>query len=349
MKNEPPGLRPVSVVFNSDFLEGGSASTTHGAEAGQESQEVAHLIAESLHRRGHQVEISSIDDQIGDIEPRGVVFNLVESLGGDPGRESEFPIWLESRKIRFTGNSARALELAHAKHHAREVLAACGVTIPMATVFGGPEFEVEQLARLEFPLFIKPALYDGSVGVDQGSIVHSLTELRQRLEWLMDRIPGPYLAETYLPGREFNVAVGPHSLGRYAAVTEIDFSGFSSNLAPIVTYDCKWVPDCPEAVACSKPVVRDANPRLHDELVRLAKLALRSIGANAYGRVDLRLSADGKPHVIDVNPNPDIHPEAGFAIATRSVGHSIDQLYAAIVADALLPARRITRPEVRIW
>lgn len=346
MKNEPPGLRPVSVVFNSDFLEGGSASATHGAEAGQESQEVAHLIAESLHLRGHQVEIASIDDQIGDLQPRGVVFNLVESLGGDPGRESEFPTWLEARKIRFTGNSARALKLAHAKHRAREVLALQGVTIPRATVFGCSEFDVQQLTQLEFPLFIKPALYDGSVGVDQGSIVYTLSELRHRLEWLMDRIPGPYLAESYLPGREFNVAVGPHSLGRYAAVTEIDFSGFGSNLAPIVTYDCKWVPDCPEAVACSKPVLRETNPQLHDELVRLAKRALHAIGANAYGRVDLRLSADGKPHVIDVNPNPDIHPEAGFAIATRSVGHTIDELYAAIVADAVRPT---AQTEINAW
>ena len=335
MEKEPPGPAPVVVVYNCDFLEGGSAELTHGSEAGQESAEVAELIAETLRKSGRDVTLRSLDDSLPSWKPSGVVFNLVESLGGDPGREAEFPRFLEELGLPFTGNSSAALDLAHAKHEARQVLASAGVRIPRGLVFGDSEFDARELAQLDFPMFLKPALFDGSVGIDQGSIVHTLAELRTRLMWLNDRIPGPYLAETYLPGREFNVAIGPHSLGRFAAVTEIDFSSFGSDLARIVTYDCKWIPDCPEAGACSRPVLRSSNPSLFDALVAQAKLAMRAIGAHSYGRVDLRLSAGGVPHVIDVNPNPDIHPDAGYMIATRSLGFSAGQLYLGILEDAL--------------
>jgi D-alanine-D-alanine ligase len=230
------------------------------------------------------------------------------------------------------------LNLAHAKHLARDVLSKAHVRVPKAAVFGDCDFDASRLSRLEFPLFVKPALYDGSVGIDQGSIVHSTQELRARLLWLMDHVPGPYLVETYLSGREFNVAVGPHSLGRYAAVTEIDFSSFSSDLAPIVTYACKWIPESPEADAFSRPVPRHQNPQLHDEVSSQARAALRAIGAGSYGRVDMRLGEDGLPYVIDVNPNPDIHPEAGFVVATRSMGIELDELYLGILEDATRPS-----------
>jgi D-alanine-D-alanine ligase len=334
MQKEPPGSEPICVVYNCDFLQGGSAADAHGAEAGQESAEVAAIIGESLERQGRQVEFVGLDDTISDFRPNGIVFNLVESLGGDPAREAEFPSWLEARKIPFTGNSSRALNLAHAKHHTRDVLSLAHVRVPKAAVFGDWEFDSVQLSRLEFPLFVKPALYDGSVGIDQGSIVNSTQELRARLLYLMDHVPGPYLVETYLAGREFNVAVGPRSLGRYAAVTEIDFSSFSSELAPIVTYACKWLPESPEASAFSRPVARKENTALFDEVTSQARAALRAIGANSYGRVDMRLGRDGKPYVIDVNPNPDIHPEAGFVVATKSMGLSLDELYMGIVEDA---------------
>lgn len=347
MKHDPLG--PVHVVYNSDFLPGGSAANSHGAEAGQESQEVAFLVADALQAAGYAVEVDGIDDDFGGFDPAGLVFNLVESLGGDPAREPEFPRMLEQRGIAFTGNSASALEVAHAKHHARGALTKAGVRVPTAALFGGSDADVEQLHRLEYPLFVKPALYDGSVGIDQTSVVKSPSELVARLNRLLDIVPGPYLAETYLPGREFNVAVGPHGLGRYAVVTEIDFSGFSADLAPIVTYDCKWIPDCPEAVAHSKPVARAKNPTLYDEVVRQAKRALAAIGAHAYGRVDLRMGADGMPYVIDVNPNPDIHPDAGFAIATRSVGHTIEALYTAIVADAAAGVALRPREVATLW
>lgn len=346
MKKEPPGSPRICVAYNSDFLPGGSAANTEGQEAGQESADVAERVANVLGHAGFCVDMMALDSELPSTKIQGLVFNLVESLGGDPAREPEFVRWMEAIGQPFTGNSSAALEIAHAKHIARRVLTQSDIRIPEGLVFGGPGFDLPLLASLEFPVFLKPALYDGSVGIDQASVVYDAHALRERLDWLITHVPGPYLAETYLPGREFNVAVGPASLGRFAAVTEIDFSSFTRDLAPIVTYACKWIEDSPEAGAHSKPMSRMTNLSLYDELVRLSRGALDAIGANAYGRVDLRLSADGLPHVIDVNPNPDIHPDAGFGIATRSAGFSVDELYLGIVQDALRSANSL---EVTPW
>jgi len=45
------------------------------------------------------------------------------------------------------------------------------------------------------------------MGMDEGAIVHSETELRRRIRWVIQEYRQPALVEEYLPGREFTVAV----------------------------------------------------------------------------------------------------------------------------------------------
>src|SRR5260370_698238 len=67
---------------------------------------------------------------------------------------------------------------------------------------------------------------------------------------------------------------------------------------------------------------------------RIAKSAFTAIGGTSYGRVDLRIGKDGRFYVIDVNPNPDIHPDAGLSIAARSVGIEHDALVMCLIQQA---------------
>ncbi|MCA9519173.1 MAG: hypothetical protein KC635_29760, partial [Myxococcales bacterium] len=219
-EEEPPSGRPgpVVIAYNRDYLPGGSAADAIGCEAGEESADVARLFGEHLAAAGHDVVMMSVDDDpealVEDVVQAGAgrVVNLVESLGGDGSREHEVPALLEVAGVPYTGNGPRALLAAQAKHVARTLLERRGVPVAPGLVVDGPEEARRAAATLPFPLFVKPACADGSVGVDQGSLVRDRAALEERLAWLAERIPGPYLVEAYLPGREINVAICPNPL-----------------------------------------------------------------------------------------------------------------------------------------
>lgn len=346
-KDKPPQgpVGPIAVVYNVDFgcpdvADEDAEPPSHAADAGVADTALA--VAESLGRAGWDPVLLTVTDSVADLPERlaerglTTVFNLVESLGGDPHREPELPLVLDRLGIRYTGNGARTLALAHAKDAVRERLAAAGVPVPRGFAVADPHRLLNLgWGGLAFPLFVKPARTDASIGVEQSSIVHDVGALHRQLERLASRVPGPYLVEEYLPGREINVAIFPDPRDGLYVPTEIDFSGFEAGCAPIVTYNTKWVPGTPDWAAWSHPCADKLPPSLLREVLAVARTAFLAVGGTSYGRVDMRLDARGRPRVIDINPNNDIHPDAGMCIAAASVG--VD--HPAFVAELASRAR----------
>ncbi|MET0343268.1 MAG: D-alanine--D-alanine ligase [Polyangiales bacterium] len=333
--------RRTVVLVNDDYAarEGEQAAVGPRAyEADAAVSDTARAVARALTNLGVEVEevrvTSTLDGLLEQLAARRVstVFNLVESLANDYGREWEVPALLGRHGLRFTGNGPRPLRLCRAKDKTRRLLQRAGVRVaPGFAVRDAAQLDPARLAQLCFPCFVKPARVDGSIGIDGGSICHDLPTLRARLAQLA-HLPGPYLVETFLPGKEINVALFPEPHAGHVVATEIDFSDVPEGLPRIVTYDGKWNPQSPEYAAKSVPARLD--PKLAREVEQLARGAFLALGGSGYGRVDMRLDADGAPCVIDVNPNNDLHPDAGLATAARSVGLGYDALIRGIVAWA---------------
>ena len=360
--DRPPAARfeRVAVVYNSDYdtVELGEDDAEPPSPPSQEADaavaDTAHAVHAHLSRAGFDPILITLDTSLSDLLPMlrearvEAVFNLVESLGSDPAREPEVPAMLESGGIPYTGNSPDTLYVSHAKDLVRRLLSAHHIPIPRGAAirWGRHSTDVEllDLDDLAFPMFVKPARTDASIGIDQGSIVHTRQELIRRLDWLAATLPGPYLVEEYLPGRELNVAIFPNPFNGFIAVTEIDFSPFPDGHAPIVTYDCKWRPATPEFAAFSAPARGRLPDSLLREATRVARAAFLAVGGTSYGRVDVRLDAEGRPRVIDVNPNPDIHPDAGLAIAAGSVDLTYQSLVTQVMTGASSKARDVPAP-----
>src|SRR5690606_6084959 len=101
----------------------------------------------------------------------------------------------------YTGNGPTPLRLCRAKDRARALLARAGVRVASGRVVQGARDALRQ--RFAFPAFVKPARVDGSIGIDAGSVVHDAQALVERVEALArENLPGPYLVETFLPGKE---------------------------------------------------------------------------------------------------------------------------------------------------
>lgn len=259
-----------------------------------------------------------------------VVVNLCEGLGGEAWHEVTVAGILEFLGLPFTGNSPRALAWCLDKRVAKAVLAGAGVATPHARVFRAVP-KPRALEGLTFPRVVKPCREDASLGVDEGALVETPEALRDRVAWCLETFRQPVLAEAFVPGREFNVAVvGEAEAARVLPPAEVRFSAGMR----LVTHAAKWKPGSREdrgtAVVC--PATLGAAERFRIEQASLA--AYRALECQDYARVDLRLDAAGMPQVLEVNPNPDLSRGAGFARALEAGGLGYERFVADLVRRA---------------
>jgi D-alanine-D-alanine ligase len=97
---------------------------------------------------------------------------------------------------------------------------------------------------------------------------------------------------------------------------EILFPDFPAGKPRIVGYAAKWDPDSFEY----SHTVRDfptapADAPLLAELERLALGCWRLFELRGWARVDFRVTTDGRPLILEINANPCLAPDAGFAAA----------------------------------
>ncbi len=196
-----------------------------------------------------------------------------------------------------------------------------------------------QIAWIGGCLLVKPDAEDGSLGIDQGSVVADTKALVERVKYLRSLYDCGVIVEPYLPGPEFNLGVIALPEPRALAVAQIVFKPEIGRW-PILTYAAKW-DEGSVADLASRPVCPALiDPAFAERLSSLAVAACRATGCRDYARVDMRLDANGEPMILEVNPNPDIGPNAGWARAARASGFSYEEAIGAIAREALKRRRK---------
>jgi D-alanine-D-alanine ligase len=193
---------------------------------------------------------------------------------------------------------------------------------------------------MEWPVIVKPAAQDASVGLDQGSVVATQHDLDERVAVLLDAYGPPVLVEQFIRGREINVALIEAPDLRVLPPSEILFTSTDPDYWPIVTYDAKWKPGSRDYEATPPRYPAEVTPRLRDKLAALSKEAFRLLGCRDYARVDFRVRPGGRPYILEVNPNPDFSPTAGLAGGLASAGLTHAGFAAALVQAALARGRK---------
>ncbi len=238
-----------------------------------------------------------------------VVFNLFEGNLENTATESYVAGLLEWSGVPFTGSPMHTLSLARAKHVAKPLLRGAG--LPTADFMVVDELPVPE-CTLDWPVIVKPAQQDASVGLDQDSVCTNQVQLDQRVRYILETYGAPVLVEEFIDGREFNVALIELPNLEYLPPAEIVFPQETGQW-PILTYAGKWNPNSSDYQTTPPKYPADLSPRLADRLGKIALQAYRLLGCRDYARVDFRMKANGKPYILEVNPNPEISDEAGFA------------------------------------
>ncbi len=263
-----------------------------------------------------------------------LIFNLVECIENESAQEMNVAGLYDLLKIPYTGAGAFALGLALNKPRVKELLSYHGIKSPPFHVFDSPT-RISIPSHLLFPLIVKPSKEDASVGISDASIVNTETELRRRVRFVLEEFQQPALVESYIDGRELNVAIIGYRKPVVLPISEIDFSGLHDGMQRIVSYDAKWMTGT-VAYEGTKGVCPAKLPaHLEAKLRDIALRAFHIVGCRDYARVDFRLAPDGELFLLEVNPNPDISDDAGFARSARAYGLTFPQIVGRIVESAI--------------
>lgn len=261
-----------------------------------------------------------------------VVFNLIEGFAGRSGGEAHVTGLLELLGLPYTGCPPEAQALGHSKGRTKALLKGFG--LPTAAFAIARQGEPVPRWDGPWPAIVKPEAEDASLGIDQASIVDSPEGIVENVARLRVHPGGDALIEAYLPGREFNVGVLALPEPGPLPVAEIAHDAPAGSW-PILTYAAKWDVGSAADLASPARCPAEVDAGLADRLGSLAVAAFRATGCRDYARVDLRLDAEGTPMILEVNPNPDIGPAAGWARALRASGRDHDATLAGLVDQAL--------------
>jgi D-alanine-D-alanine ligase len=320
-----------------------AATLDHGAPedllAAQDVRRVAEAVAAACRARGWAAESLGVPaaprqllERLERTRPH-VAFNLVEGLRGDSRLEAAFAALLELVGLPYTGSPPRALALGLEKPLVRDLLRGHGLPVPPGRLLRHGD---EPLDGLRFPCIVKPAREDASHGITTDSVVADAAAARRRGQWVRQRYRQAALVEEFVDGREFNVSIlGSGAEAEALPIAEIDFEGFPAGRPRLVTYAAKWVPSSPEYRGSTSVPARALPPAAAARLAAVALDAYRAVGLRDYGRVDLRLCPERGPLLLDVNPNPDLSPDAGLARAADRAGLPYADLVGGIVEGAL--------------
>lgn len=306
----------------------------------------AEAVSQALIALGHQpfslacsLDLAAITRQLGQERP-DLVFNLVEDLGGHGRLIHFFPALLDALRIAYTGSAAEIIYLSSHKTQAKECMARNHLPTP---AWRGADSRLRQQAEADVPLsagrwIIKSLWEHASLGLDSGSVISTGSPQVLDREMIGRRaaLGGACFAEEFIPGREFNLSLLASDHGvDLLPPAEIIFKDYPPEMLQIVDYQAKWQED---SFAYSNTVrsfeFDSGDGALIRELQELARKCWQVFGLQGYARVDFRVDPAGRPFILEVNANPCLSPDAGFAAALQRAGIGFEEAVNRIIAAA---------------
>jgi D-alanine-D-alanine ligase len=378
-EEEPPGSRRDSASRNSPL----PASDEH---AEWDTAETIDAVAHALSALGPVIRLEATEDFPERLraERPDIVFNIAEGLHG-VNREAHVPAICEFFNIPYSGSDPFTLSLCLDKARTKETLAFHGVsTAPFMLVrsladlpalrrrvtrggHNGPaaghsradsSTSRSREQQLRLPLFVKPVHEGSSKGITEQNYCETVESLEARVASLLESYAQPVLVEEFLPGAEFTCALlGNGANTRVLPLVGMNFGSLPAGALPIYGFEAKWIWD-----STANPLeIFECPARIDDSLrTRIESLVLqtwRVLGCRDWSRIDVRLDAEGTPHIVEINPLPGILPDPAdnscFPKAARAAGITYDELIQQCAISAAerygisLRADRATPPVAR--
>jgi len=271
-----------------------------------------------------------------DVKDYDVVYNLYEGTADRSITEVYFTGLLEWLRIPYTGCPSTTLAIARNKVMAKRLFNGSGVRTPEFVVVEDANVVTNPLGT--WPIIIKPASEDASIGIDQGSVVTNDEALRERVKFIIEKYGGSALVERFIAGREIQVSlVDVAGTGKPVALplAEIAYKTPPGDKPfwPIYTYTAKWDEQSYEYAAAPVVVGVDLAPGVAASVEKACLDAFKILEARDFARVDLRVTEAGEVFVLELNPNPSI-TSVMLDSGLPAIGVTYNKFIAAMVMNA---------------
>jgi D-alanine-D-alanine ligase len=251
-----------------------------------------------------------------------LVFNIAEGLYGD-GRESVVPAILDQYRIPYVFSGPVIMGISLNKHLTRLIVSAAGIPVSPGMLISSVN-DIDK-CNLQYPLFIKPVSEGTGKGITEKSLVNSKSDLKQMVDYLLNRFSQPALVEEYLPGREFTVGVigaGDETVAIGGMEIECkDNLPYSVEFKENYQIFCKYIPMAAEFA---------------EECKTVATNVWRALGGVDAGRVDVKADRNGRMCFMEVNPLAGLHPiHSDLPILSRMIGINYQTLIEMIMNSVI--------------
>lgn len=302
--------------------------------AKEQSAKTRDAVCRALQDLGHLPTVVEVGPRLLDSLQRlspDVVFNLATGYRSKRD-QAGIVAMLELSGIPFTGSGSCAHVLGLHKHLSKMAMMLHGILTPrFVVVSDGGSRARAMVEELTMPVIVKPSSEGSSAGISEDSVVTEPKAAVIQVEKMLSQFGPPVLVEEFISGREFTVGLVGYPEPQVLPVEEIVFR--SSRL---YTYTVK----CRDAVEAVCPA--QIPPESHLEIEDLAKRTFKAIGCADLARVDMRVSQEGRPYVIEINTLPGLAP--GYSEIPRmaqKAGMPFSELISHVLEGALarMPSR----------
>ena len=297
-------------------------------------------VLKSIEKLGHEVKLSvcETEDSLNDIvkDKPDLVILAVKYISIKNGEDIWLSEYFEKNQVNYSGSSREILKFDSNKILAKSHLKEKG--IPTAEYFTATpgQFESKTLLPIMFPLFLKPSDAANGNGVDDSSFVTNFTDFQSKVLSLYNEFNTPVLAEEYLDGQEFTVAVLKTLQGDLIVSTVEIVPAMSTNGLRILGEKAKK-DDLEELIII-------ADKELGKRVRKLAVEAFLGLGARDFGRIDIKTNKYGDCFFMEANLVPGMTSRSSYFPKACEIEHGMtyDRVIELIVANGLdrVPAIR---------
>jgi len=297
-------------------------------------------VTTSLKAMGHEVRALGMGDNLADLRTAitdwkpDIAFNLLEEFQGIVTYDQYVVAFLELMRQPYTGCNPRGMMISRDKALSKQILSYHRIpTARFALLPRNRRYRVP--ARLKYPMFVKSATEDASLGISQASVVHDGTKLRERVQFIHEQTHSDALVEEYIEGRELYIGVlGNERLSTFP-LWELNFGTLPDVMAGIATRKVKWDRKYQRKHGIGTGPATDLPEGMPARMAQLAKRIYRVLAVSGYARIDMRLTPEGQIFVLEANANPNLAATEDFATSALSHGTGYDRLLERIMSSGL--------------
>jgi len=293
-------------------------------------------VTSSLGAMGHEVRVIGMGDSLAELRSAvadwkpDVAFNLLEEFQGIVTYDQHVVAFLELMRLPYTGCNPRGMMISRDKALSKQILAYHRIpTAKFALLPRGRRYLEPR--RLRFPLFVKSATEDASLGISQASVVHDGQKLRERVQFIHEQTNSDALVEEYIEGREIYIGVTGNERLSTFPLWELNFGTLPDVMAGIATRKVKWDRKYQQKHGIDTGPARDLPEGLERRVAQLARRIFRALSLSGYARIDLRLRPDGSVAVLEANANPNLAQIEDLATSALAAGVGYDALLERIM------------------